>query len=73
MISTRRNKEQNKNILSQLTESDTDFMIGQINHETQPGDRINTADKNTTLNKANISIQVNGSQMDIHTLEKKYC
>ena len=72
MVSTPKSIQQNKKLLSQLTEFDTDFMIGQ-NHETQPGDKFNTADGNTTLNNANNWIQVNVSRVDIHTLEEKYC
>ena len=35
MVSTRKKKQQNKRIFSQLSEGDTDFMIGKSNHDVQ--------------------------------------
>ena len=77
MVPTWNRRQQKKKLLSQLSEIDTDFMIRQSRDETQPEDRANIVDKNTTLNNANISIQVNSSQVHIHTLDNnifsKFC
>ena len=70
MVSIEEKRQQRKKLRSQLSESDTDFMIGENNHETKLGDRINTADKNTTLNNANNLVKANSSEVDIQTLEK---
>ena len=35
MVPTRKKKQQKKRLYSQLTERDTDFMIGQSNHDAQ--------------------------------------
>ena len=57
-------------LLSQLNESDTDFMIGQNNHETQFEDTANAAGGNTSLKNINNSIQVIASQAGLHTIEQ---
>ena len=58
MVPTRK-RQQQKRLLGQLSESDTDFLFGQNSHENQPGDKANALDQNGTLNNANDSIQVN--------------
>ena len=50
--------------------SDTDFAIGQNNHETQAENRNNAVEENFTLNNTNNSTQVDSSQVDMHTFEK---
>ena len=40
-------------LFSLLSESDTDFMIGQNNHKTQTENRVIMADRNITLNNTN--------------------
>ena len=50
MVSTRKKKQQNKKLFSQLSKSDADFMIGQSNHETQASNKNNMADKGTSSN-----------------------
>ena len=35
MVSTRKEKQQNKKLFSQLSEEDVDFMIGQSNHDVE--------------------------------------
>ena len=45
-------------------------MIGQSNHETQTENRANTADGDTSLNDTNNPTQIDGSQLDMHSLEK---
>ena len=58
MVSTQK-KTTDKKLLSQLSESDTDFMTEDNSHETQPGNEAKRVDENTTLNNANISIKFN--------------
>ena len=70
MVSTGKGRQQNKRLLSQLYESNTDFRIGQNNHGTQFEETANTAGETTTLNNINNSIQINGSQVDLHTIEQ---
>ena len=64
---TRKRRQQYKQRLNRLSESDTDFMIGQNCHETQPGNRAYIVDETATLNKAKISFQAISSQKEIHT------
>ena len=70
MVAARKKRQQNKRLLSQLSESDTDFMIGRNNHETHTESGTNTVEKNMTSNNANDPTQANSSQVDVHTLEK---
>ena len=52
MVSKRKKKQQNEKLLSQLSESDTYFMIGQNNHEAQTEDRSNAVDGDIPLYNA---------------------
>ena len=70
MVSTRRKEQQIKKLLSQLGESDADFMVGQSNHEARTDSRATAVDKNTYLNNTEGSNQVSCSQLDIHTLDE---
>ena len=70
MVSTRNKRLQNKRLLNQLSESDTDFMMGQNNYGAQNENRSNTADGNITLNSTNNPTQVGGPEVDMHTGEK---
>ena len=70
IISTRKEKLQNKRLLSHLRESDADFMIAQSNHETQAESRANTAKRDTSLYNTKGPNQPNGSQVHMHTIEK---
>ena len=70
MVPTRNKKQQSKKLLSQLNESDPDFMIGQSNHEFQTESRANAADGNISSNDTNNPTQVSFSQVDTHTIEK---
>ena len=45
-------------------------MIRQINHEDQTENRSSAVDEGVILNNTNNPTQVNGSQVDMHTLEK---
>ena len=70
MVSTQKKKQQNKKLLSQLSEPDANFVIGQSNHEIQTKSRVNVADREAPLKNTNDTTQINGPQVDIHTLEK---
>ena len=70
MVFTRKKKQQNKRLFSQLGESDPDFMIGQSNYETRPASRTNIEDRGIPSNNINGPIQVNSPQLDMHTLEE---
>ena len=70
MVSTRKKRQPNRRFLSQLSESDTDFITGPSNHETRTGSRGNAADGNISLNNASSPNQVSDPQVDMHTLEK---
>ena len=48
MVSTRNNGEGNKKLLSLLSMSDTNFMIGENNHEAQTESGVNTMERNIT-------------------------
>ena len=65
----RRNNK--RNLFSQLSESDVDFITGRGNHGTRTEKSYNAADKDISLNNANRLTQASCSQMDMHTLEKK--
>ena len=61
-------KKQQIRLLSQLSESDAnfiDFMIRQNNHEAQSDSLANSADANITSNNTKESKQINSSQVDI--------
>ena len=69
MIFASEKRQQNNRLLSQLSESDTEYMIGQNSSENRSGDRANTVNEATTLFNTDYSIQGKGSQVNIHTLE----
>ena len=71
MVSTRKKKQQNRRFLRQLTESHPDIMIKQSNHDAQNERRASVGDGDTSFNGTNDPTQVNGSQVDTRTLEKK--
>ena len=70
MVSTRKRKQQKKRLLSQLSESDANLMIGQSSREDQTEKRSDRANRVTFLYYTNEPTQVNGSQGDMHTLDK---
>ena len=72
MVSARKERQQNKRLFNQLNESDADFIIVQNNHEAQAGDGTNVVDIGISSNNMKVPIQVNGQQVDIHTLEKSF-
>ena len=69
-VSTRKKKQENKRVLSQLSESDAEFLIRQTNREAQTENRSNVADGDISLNNANSLTQISGSQVDLYTLYK---
>ena len=71
MASTRKKKQQNKKLPSQLSESDADFIIGQSRHEAQTENRSNRADGDTSfLKNANSLNQVSSAQVKMTHLRK---
>ena len=69
-VSTRK-KQQNKRFFSQLSERDTDFMIGQSNQDEQTGSRDKIICRGTSSDNASNSTQINYPQVDVHTLAEK--
>ena len=61
MISTRKEIQQDKRLLSHVNEPDTDFLIGLNNHEAQTGDRTNTEEESIALYTTNDASQIDGS------------
>ena len=70
MFSPRNKKQQSKRLLSQLSESDTGFMIGQNNQSADTEGRGDLASGGSTLNNINDTTQTKYPQVDVHTLEK---
>ena len=70
MVYTRKKRQQNKRLFSQLSEFDTKFMVEQNNHESQTGNKVNVARGDIPLNNANNPTQFSGSQVDMYRLEK---
>ena len=68
--STCKENEQNKKLFSQISESDTDFMIGQINCEIQIESRARITEENVTSNNANNSVAVDSFEEGVRTLER---
>ena len=63
MVSTRKKKQQSKRVLSQLSETDADFVIGQNSHEAQTENRsISVYDGDISLTNANSLNQISGAQ-----------
>ena len=57
-------------LFSQLNEADTDFMVGQNNHDARIEGRNSITDKGTSLDNARNPAQANYLQEDMHTLEE---
>ena len=70
MVSTRKKKQQNKRLFSQLSERDTDFMIGQSNQDVQINSRDIMICRGAYSNNASNPTQINYPQLDVHTLEE---
>ena len=70
MISTRKKRQQNKKLFSQLSERGTYFMIVQSNKDEQTNSRDNMICRGTSSDNINNPIQVNYPQLDVHTIEE---
>ena len=70
MVSTRKMKQQNRRLFSQLSESDIIFLIGRSNHGFQTESEVNVGDKGISLENTINPTQVNYPQIDLHTLEE---
>ena len=70
MVSTRSKKQQNKKFFSQLSERDTDFMIGQSSQDEQTESRVNMFCRGTSSDNASNLARINYLQAKVHTLEE---
>ena len=70
MVSARKKTHQNKTVFSQLSEGDTDFMIGQSNEDEQTESRDNLICRGTSSDNISNPTQVNYPQVFVHTLKK---
>ena len=68
VVSAKKKKQQSKTLLRQLSEKNTDFMIGQSNHYVQNENRDSMTYRGTFLDSTKKLTQVNYSQVDMHTL-----
>ena len=69
-VTTRKKKQQNKSLFSQLSEKDTEFMIGQSNQDKQTESRDNMLRRGTSSDNTSNPAQVNYPQVAVHTFEK---
>ena len=58
MVSTRKRNQQNRKLFSQLSERDTDFMIGKSNQDEQTENRDNMLRRCTSRDKASNPAQI---------------
>ena len=72
MVSTRKKKQQNKRLFGQLSEGDTDFVVGQSNHDVQNENVDNVAHGGTSPDNANHLTQVYYPRVDMNTLEENF-
>ena len=72
MVSTRKRRQSNKRLLSQLDDFDQDMIIGNAASERQEKTVVNegTIDRDFTVGTSNDSSIVNGSAMSVKTLER---
>ena len=63
-------KQQKKKLFSQLSERDTDFMIGQSNQDAQIESRSKMLCRGTSSDNASNLAQINYPQVDVLTLEE---
>ena len=71
MVSTRKKRQSNKRLLSQLDDFDQDIIIGNVSSESQ-NVMVNecTDDRNFTVGTSNVSSIVNENSMNVETLER---
>ena len=72
MVSTGKNKQQNKRLFSPLSERDTDSMIGQNNQDEQIKSRYNMICRGISSDNIGNRTQVNYPQKDVHTPEENF-
>ena len=72
MVSTRKKRQSNKRLLSQLDDFDEDMIIGSAASERQENTVVNegTNDRDFTVGNSNNSSVVNGNAMSVKTLER---
>ena len=72
MVSTRKRKQSNKRLLSQLDDFDQDMIIGNSASDGQENTVVNegTDDRDFTVGTSNDSSIINGNAMSVKTLEK---
>ena len=72
MVSTRKKRQPNKRLLSQLDDFDQDMIIGNAAGERQENVVVNegTNDQDFTVGTSNVSSIVNGNTMNVKTLER---
>ena len=63
-------KQQNRKLFSQLSERDSDFMIGQSNRDEQSESRDSMIYSGISLDNTSNPTQFNYPQVDVHTLEE---
>ena len=69
-VSTRKKKQQNKKLFSQLSERDNDFLIRQSNQDEQTECRDNMLGRGTSPDNASNPARINYPLVDVHILEK---
>ena len=72
MVSTRKKKQSNKRLLSQLDDFDQDMIIGNTASERQENVVVNegTNDQHFTVGTSNVSTAMSKNAMTVKTLEK---
>ena len=72
MVSTRKKRQSNRRLLSQLDDFDQDIIIGNTAGERQESVVVNegTNDQHFTVGTSNVSSIVNENAMDVKTLER---
>ena len=72
MVSTRKKRQSNKGLLSQLDDFDQDMIIGNTTSERQENVVVNegTIDQDFTVGTSNVSTAINKNAMNVKTLER---
>ena len=72
MVSTRKKRQSNKRLLSQLDDFDQDMFIGNAASDRQESVMVNegTNDQDFTVSTSNVSPTVNENTLNVKTLEK---
>ena len=72
MVSTRKKRQSNKRLLSQLDDFDQDMIIGNTANERQESVEVNegTNDRDFTVGTSNVSSLINENVLNVKTLER---